>query len=26
VRGEQPPSDIMDEGLVLGDISPDRFR
>ena len=25
VRGESPPSDIMDEGLVLADISPKRF-
>lgn len=25
VRHEQPPADIMDEGLVLADISPDRF-
>ena len=25
VRHEKPPSDIMDEGLILADISPDRF-
>ncbi len=25
VRQEKPPSDIMDEGLVLREISPDRF-
>jgi D-arginine dehydrogenase len=25
VRGEAPPADIMDEGLVLGEISPKRF-
>lgn len=25
VRGEAPPSDIMDEGLVLAEISPGRF-
>ena len=25
VRGEEMPSDIMDEGLVLADISPQRF-
>lgn len=25
VRGEAPPSDIMDEGLVLADIAPGRF-
>jgi D-arginine dehydrogenase len=25
VRGEEPPQDIMDEGLVLGEISPMRF-
>lgn len=25
VRGEAPPADIMDEGLVLGQISPKRF-
>jgi D-arginine dehydrogenase len=25
VRGDEPPQDIMDEGLVLGDISPTRF-
>ena len=25
IRQEKPPSDIMDEGLVLSEISPDRF-
>ena len=25
VRGDAPPTDIMDEGLVLGEISPERF-
>lgn len=25
VRGEKPPADIMDEGLVLAEISPKRF-
>ena len=25
VRGDAPPADIMDEGLVLAEISPKRF-
>ena len=25
VRGDAPPTDIMDEGLVLAEISPERF-
>ena len=25
VRGDAPPTDIMDEGLVLAEISPRRF-